>query len=253
MKKLSKLVFLSILLAGVAAAGCYEGSGTTGDAPLDDAHGADGDAAEQGTDVVPDVPPDWPDLPYDYPPDYPVDRPVDYPPELVTDYPIDWPPDTTCIQEGCSVSSGGMCCSGLTAASECDPSGGDPSCTMMFCLRVGDGTCGAHENCYNSLTDCRMPSCEPGTGMGYSCGMMESHNCTCTGGDCRPVCMADSSGARGWLDPCSGAMIRADDCRGQTAVCGQLCTRSEGWYESATGELIEWAWCGYRWDCEVVW
>ncbi len=250
------LVSLSLLLAGLMPSGCYEASNPTQDVPLDDGQGADGDTAGQDADVLPDRP----DLPPDYPPDYPVDWPPDYPPDWSPDYPPDWPPDyppdwpdTTCVSEGCSASYGVMCCPGLVAASECDPSSGDPACMTMFCIRAGDGFCGAHESCYNSPTDCRTPSCEGGSGMGYSCGMIESHNCSCTGGECRPVCMSDSAGNSGWFDGCSGALIRSDDCRGQAAVCDELCTRSEGWYESMTGELIWWAFCAYRWECQVVW
>jgi hypothetical protein len=202
------------------------------------------DTVDQGADVPTDP---W----FDYPPDYG----PDYPPDYWPDYPPDLPPDTTCISEGCTLPLGGMCCPGLVPASECDPSGGDPECTMVFCIRDGDGVCGPHENCYNSVSDCDVPPCDgpESPTMSYSCGMIESHHCTCGGGECRPACMSDSTGNSGWFDPCSDTMIRADDCRGQTAVCRDLCTSSEGWYESTTSELIARAMCEYRWVCEVVW
>ena len=266
MKKLHVACLASAAVVWAVLPGCYEEYGHSHDVQVDEGHQPDAEVFDPQVDTFPDpqeVPPDFPydvppdiiyDVPPDYPPDWPPDIPPDYPPDYPPDWPIDIPPDTTCVSEGCIPYTGGICCPGLSQTTECDPSTGDPACTMLFCIRCGDGFCNPHETCYNCPEDCSVPPCEGGTGMAYSCSPIETHNCTCTGGDCRPVCRADSSGMSGWLDPCTGAIIVLDaDCVGQTAVCSAICSRSEGWVESGTGELITWALCGNRWSCEVIW
>jgi hypothetical protein len=265
-------ILMTFILAGPGIAGCYKNTSPAHDVTTDDAlpdftDTQEIDVAPDWVDILPDVPPDiYPDVPPDILPDYPPDVPPDYPPDIPPDiwpdyppdvvpdyppdYPPDWPPDTPCVSEGCV---GTTCCAGLIPATECDPASGDPYCSLTFCIRCGDRNCGPHENCYNCPADCSVSACDLGVGMGYSCGLFESHSCACTGGECRPQCISDSSGVSGWLDPCSGAMIRYDDCRGQIAVCEAFCTRSEGWYESGTGELISWDFCAPRWECEVYW
>jgi len=265
MKKRHVACLAAAALVWAVLPGCYEEYGHSHDVQVEDGHQPDVEVYDPLVDPVPDPQEVPPDVPYDVPPDVIYDVPPDYPHDVYPDYPPDYPydippdiiydvpPDTTCVSEGCVSHGGSICCPGLSQATECDPTTGDPECTMLFCIRCGDGFCSPHETCYNCPEDCSVPPCEPGSGMGYSCSPIETHNCTCTGGDCRPVCQFDSSGVTGWVDPCTGAMIRSDDCRGQSAVCSAICSRSEGWVESDTGELITWALCGNRWSCEVIW
>ena len=65
---------------------------------------------------------------------------------------------------------------------------------------------------------------------------------------CPPVCDAIGSRSEGWYNSCTGQLICWANCEGSTAECGAIGSRSEGWYGSdgkgcnGTG-LIGWANC----------
>jgi hypothetical protein len=59
---------------------------------------------------------------------------------------------------------------------------------------------------------------------------------------CAPVCTAIGSKSEGWRDGCSGQLIKWAQCADQAAYCGALGSWSEGWY-STSGERIKYAWC----------
>lgn len=68
----------------------------------------------------------------------------------------------------------------------------------------------------------------------------------CTGKECRPVCAKIGTKSEGWYDSCTGELIEWAQCAECTAVCKLCGSKSEGWYDSSTGELILYADC----DCE---
>lgn len=155
----------------------------------------------------------------------------------------------SCVAAGCVLNLPETCCSDLVSATECDPTSGDPECTINYCILKEDGVCSPHENCYNSISDCRNP-CNPDVEVTIICIGGQQQNCKCKESECKPVCRSDSGGGYGWYDSCTGDLIREDnDCAGQTAECGAVCTRSEGWYESRTGERIKWDFCSPKWEC----
>lgn len=59
---------------------------------------------------------------------------------------------------------------------------------------------------------------------------------------CVPVCDAIGTRSEGWYDGCTGELIRWDFCGGCFAYCDRIGTRSEGW-RSTCGEDIERARC----------
>lgn len=184
-------------------------------------------------------------------------EPTDPAPDVTPDPTPDPSPDTgpdggLCIPEGCLLTEGGApCCAGLSAQRECPPT--DPDCAPdLFCIDCGDGSCDPHENRYNCWMDCGM-GCDSDVAMSYACSPIETHSCFCEPPGCRPECIASSSGESAWMDPCSGEIIREARCEGQYAVCDAIGSFSEGWYESETGELIDWALCAAEWSCSIIW
>lgn len=272
--ELTRTIILLFIFSMITMASCGESTAPAIDTAVEDGMDTADTAADvlpdPHPDVVPDVAPDipvdpvpdiipdvMPDYPHDIPQDYHEDVWPDYPYDIYDippDYPHDIPYDHSCVGQGCLVGmDGGRCCPGLTPASECDPSSSNPECMIFYCINCGNGTCDAHENCYNCPYDCINP-CSAGIGMGYSCGMFETHSCSCEVDECVPACISSSDGDMAWYDPCAGVIIRPDDdCMGQTALCGEICSRSEGWYESRSGELIAWDSCSNHWECTVIW
>lgn len=216
---------------------------TDGDVTADDAHG------DTQTDTHPDQTGDQPGDPQQ---DVHPDAEPDTNPDVAPDVEPDVEPDgSSCVAEGCTVGLGGHCCPGTSPANECDPT--DPDCTGMYCINDSDSVCSPHENCYNSVSDCSHEACVLGTNEIFTCGLIETHNCTCVEPECRPECWTDVM-IVGWYRPCDGTLIREDPgCAGQGAVCQAICSESEGWYESAAGDLIEWAFCSPYWYCQIIW
>ena len=58
----------------------------------------------------------------------------------------------------------------------------------------------------------------------------------------------ECSGGTAWVDSVSDppAMLQQAKCDGCKAVCDKVGTKSEGWYSSCDGSLIEWTMCGTR-------
>ncbi len=66
------------------------------------------------------------------------------------------------------------------------------------------------------------------------------------GPDLPPVCGAIGTRSEGWYDAATGELIRYAFCAECKPVCRACGSFSEGWYDSCTGERIRWADC----DCE---
>jgi hypothetical protein len=67
---------------------------------------------------------------------------------------------------------------------------------------------------------------------------------------CTPVCRANGTRSEGWYDGCTGELICFAQCDGAVAECGAIGSRSEGWYSAAGaptgcggGALIQWDQC----------
>lgn len=114
-------------------------------------------------------------------------------------------------------------------------------------LRGWEIFCSGHWEC--ECGECRAV-CESETcGDGY-CDLaggetQDSCPADCKEPTCRPVCGAIGSRSEGWRDSCTGQLIRWDRCGQCEAVCLFCGSKSEGWYDSCTGELIQWGDC----DC----
>ncbi len=93
---------------------------------------------------------------------------------------------------------------------------------------------------------CDMDSC--GDGFCDLAGGESQVSCPgdCGQEDCWPVCGAIGSRSEGWYDSCTGELIRWANCADCQAECRYCPSKSEGWYDSCTGELIRWDDC----DCE---
>jgi len=212
-------------------------------------HDADG-----GGDATPDIAPDDAhfDAPADEAPDAPLDHPVELP-DISFDVWVDRPdvaPDTTCVQQGCTWRSGATCCAPAGHEPECSPPGA--GCTQEYCIVEGDGACDPHETCYNSGSDCGGHPCVPGSGVSFSCGMIESQRCACNAPACRPECRYVGTRSEGWYDSCTSALMKYAFCSGCTASCGAICSRSEGWYDSCAA-LIAYRFCRPEWECMIIW
>jgi len=65
----------------------------------------------------------------------------------------------------------------------------------------------------------------------------------CKPGDCRPVCLHIGTRSEGWYNGCTGELIEYAFCADCEPVCRLCGSKSEGWYDSCTGELIVWESC----------
>jgi len=121
------------------------------------------------------------------------------------------------------------CCEGLADVTPCRP--GERCPALRFCVDCGDERCGPYETVYNCLNDCRE-GCQVGASLTFECpGGAEVPWCTCAPARCKPECRHIGTRSEGWYDSCTGERYRWDQCGGCRAVCGALGTRSEGWYE----------------------
>jgi hypothetical protein len=84
---------------------------------------------------------------------------------------------------------------------------------------------------------------------GYSCGGGLGVTCCMPRAKCVPTCGAIGSRSEGWYDGCSGELLCWQNCAGHTAHCGAIGSRSEGWYTTddlgciGGGNLIGWTQC----------
>jgi hypothetical protein len=69
------------------------------------------------------------------------------------------------------------------------------------------------------------------------------------------VCLYIGTRSEGWYDSCTGVLIDwafcSDNDVAHRSVCLHIATDSEGWYDEATGELILWDYCAPFWDCLI--
>jgi hypothetical protein len=158
------------------------------------------------------------------------------------------------VEEGLPTVVPPACCSGLDALSDCVPDQPCPG-SLLFCVDCGDRACDPHENPYNCLDDC-PEGCPVGEERSYQCpGGTPVDWCACRPPECRPVCLYLGTRSEGWYDSCTGALIEWTFCSdsdvAHRSVCLHIATDSEGWYDEATGELILWDYCAPLWDCII--
>jgi hypothetical protein len=116
-----------------------------------------------------------------------------------------------------------------------------PKQTQNECEQKG-GTCGA-------LTADSCPGAISTGAEGYSCGGMLGVTCCMPYQACVPECRAIGSRSEGWYNPCTGDLICWANCADATpAACGAIGSRSEGWYSTDNmgcngSNLIGWANC----------
>ncbi|MGQ9589534.1 MAG: dockerin type I repeat-containing protein [Planctomycetota bacterium] len=110
---------------------------------------------------------------------------------------------------------------------------------LIFCMGHWECDCG------ECRAVCEFETC--GDGYCDVAGGESEASCPrdCKAPPCRPVCGAIGSRSEGWYDSCTGKLIRWDFCGLCEPVCRHCGSKSEGWYDSCTGELIQWADC----DC----
>ena len=66
---------------------------------------------------------------------------------------------------------------------------------------------------------------------------------------CKPICLFEGTRSEGWYDSCSGELIKYDICKGTYAECKYQGTRSEGWYKISmltVEELIAYDFCSKK-------
>ena len=128
------------------------------------------------------------------------------------------------------------CCPGLTAVDICRP--GEYSCRDLpeVCTYCGNGRCDPYETVYNCPGDCEP--CTPRDWTEYVCDNDWGFNwCVCTPGPCKPVCKHVGSYSEGWYDSCTDELFDYAACENQTVKCDRIGSRSEGWYSFADGAL----------------
>jgi hypothetical protein len=160
-----------------------------------------------------------------------------------------------CVPEGFPTGIPPACCPGLDALSDCVPDEPCPG-SLLFCVDCGDYSCDPHENPYSCLDDCPQ-GCPVGEQRSYRCpNGLEVDWCECRPAECQPVCLYPGSRSEGWYDSCTGALIEWTFCyddndEAHPAVCLHIGTESEGWYDEVTGGVILWDYCAPLWECVI--
>jgi hypothetical protein len=121
--------------------------------------------------------------------------------------------------------------------------------------------CGPRRNCVPLGADtCVGTRCsiEDKPGFFVCNGGREVPFCACDVPEaaCVPECVVGPTLEQAWVNPCTGKPIVQQTCKGCTALCQQIGTRSEGWYSSCDRSLIAYASCGSgTWACapETPW
>ncbi len=146
--------------------------------------------------------------------------------------------ELACVDEGLAVLAPFECCEGLEPVNDCRP--GEPCARgPQFCVDCTDGSCDPHESIYSCPGDCPQ-GCRPGEERSFACpGGAEVPWCRCEPARRRPECRAIGTRSEGWYDSCSGDLYRYDTCARCEAECRAIGTRSEGWYESCPEEPRE--------------
>jgi hypothetical protein len=83
---------------------------------------------------------------------------------------------------------------------------------------------------------------------GFSCGGGLGVTCCMPYSACEPECRAIGTRSEGWYNSCTGELSCWANCAGATAKCDAIGSRSEGWYASGNkgcngSNLIGWANC----------
>ena len=61
----------------------------------------------------------------------------------------------------------------------------------------------------------------------------------CSAQECKPICDKIGTRSEGWYDSCTKELIKYDSCSRCTAICKEVGTRAEGWYDSCDNSLIK--------------
>jgi hypothetical protein len=111
---------------------------------------------------------------------------------------------------------------------------------LVFCVGHWDCECG------ECVAKCELDEC--GDGVCDVAGGESAQSCPgdCKESNCPPVCGAIGTRSEGWYNSCTGELLRWDQCAFCDPVCRACGSKSEGWYDSCTGDLIAWGDC----DCE---
>ena len=134
------------------------------------------------------------------------------------------------------------------------PCGPEGLLGVMCCLPVAEPSAceAAGGMCVGLRPDACPDGYENASAEDYPCGPpgMLGTTCCLPRAACRPSCGAVGSRSEGWYDGCTGELICWTSCAGAEATCGAIGSRSEGWYSSAGtgsgcggGALIRWDQC----------
>ena len=253
---------ISLLLV---AAGCGGSSQTTAigdelgvaDVAQDVSHEASLDAAPETTPeaiVIIDELPLEPSPEADAPPEATFETWVDPAPEGVSEtgaeLPLDGPKETTELPSDAP---------GPEAVSDAPVDVGPVDCSAIKLegYTCPDGTTVPWCGCTASLgvrclehPEYQCPTlCGPMDHADYVCPD-GSHVpwCSCKVPPCTPKCKASDAG-EGWYD-CSGELLAKAKCTGCMAICRGIGSKSEGWYDSCSGNLIHYDQCSPTWECQ---
>lgn len=107
----------------------------------------------------------------------------------------------------------------------------------IFCM--GRWAC----DCGECRMVCDMESCGDGYCDVEGGESIASCPADCKEAPCRPVCAFIGTRSEGWYDSCTGERHAWAFCAQSDPVCLHCGSKSEGWYDSSTGELIVWTIC----------
>ena len=161
------------------------------------------------------------------------------------------PPDcgqTTCAGENQSP-EGIECCEHLTGVDPCRP--GDDACGAGdLCVSCGNDRCDPYEHIYNCAGDCAV--CTPGQQIAYTCDTAWSFTwCECREAACKPQCRYADTDSEGWYDSCTDVLIEYALCSTSDLVCDYIGGRSEGWYAYPHGAL-QGSLVTYHYGCAAI-
>lgn len=151
-------------------------------------------------------------------------------------------PAPTCSDAGAC----GCDCAGSPAASVACPDGS----SVPWCACSGD-----QWSCeQDPLAACAGLVCGPGGATTWACpggGAVPLCGCQVPGESCAPVCGNPGTADEGWLDGCTGALLKKTKCASCDVECGAIGSKSEGWYSTCDG-LIGWDLCATgQWSCDL--
>ena len=112
--------------------------------------------------------------------------------------------------------------------------------------------CAPVAKCQTEPEKCQDSLCTFGQSQQLGCpGGTSVETCWCTP-PCEPVCLFEGSKSEGWYDGCSEELITWEECSGCTVSCDMVGSKSEGWYSSCSG-LVTWTVCSMgTWECDPM-